>query len=1508
MASENRVRLVAEITATSKGLVDAMKQASNAVNSTTQDWKGKFASLKDATGTIGQSVKNLSDLISKVGDVDMDVQGMDKVRDAISSVSGSFEQVRGEVDSFVAKLVDMRNEASSLGMPLEEFSRFSTAVQNAGLTMEEAKGMVQSMQQQIQALANGVPEAQATFSKLGLTIEQLSSNTVTGNLQEITRAINETIPASERATQNMEMFKSAIDKTLAVSEQYSKAVSTQSGSYASDKDLQNAISMQNVLNRLGEQLTSYSASAQNAGKASSDASRAFLDMFDAIKKNQNLLSELYTVYASYVDSLKGSVSSTLDASSAIEVFSVKCMEALDASTQVVDKLEELRASGKKPVVTLDTDNAVSNINNLVNFVVQAKDKILEEMTAVHGIMNQRIEAGAPIDMKELETAQQHVRDLRNGLDMLRDAASQIGFELPKDALNDMTVLDLQLDAAQRNFRKLNETATEMNASLGFDKAVESVDSLIGKLGRLGQVMADGRKVTIDTSELDKAEQAAGRLEELLMSRNYTIDSSGMQVFRDEVASVTDRLLECRTGIEGVSTSIGGLDPSAVNRVMEAFRQVEDSLVAIVPKEESVRMSADQISSSVTDVQLKFLQLQRLLSTLGKSHSISIDTRRLDEAFDRLNQIDRTVIRTQVDTTEIDKLRDKIRQVRSGVADYNRQVERGTPIWQPMVNLVGKLRTGINGVMASARNCGSAFRAVGAAIKACWNYVVHFKGKVNEASGSAKGLGSLLRHAGGQLLGMGTAVAVITKAWQNLTAVVKAYAENVEYARKMSMWGNLQQGAESLGESRNRQEQRFANGMAALKQFAELYDEEQKTGDLQTKARRVNMQEQMKVLYNLEFDMTGDQIKDLDRQVAAKINELKETTLSMIESNMTTNQQLINGTRDYINSFHYLRRLLTVDEEGKIQNAQEAQNKATNENMSLRQTKFEMERTDYAQQWLLERQGKKIDDKSKERGDAEKEARKAEEERVRKLKDGVKKLEEWQNATGDTERQKAIRQILRRYEELVDAGVNEQDARNAAIADMAKLLQKEREEEQRKNDELLKVYQERIDAYRDALKNYRDAERSLRDARLDYAKTQKELAREARAERIQRRRDRIQRRMSRFGFTLPDGFRLNETPRERRGRIRDTRIDNSIEDKLAQRAEGRRVHWTRRESERLEAFLKLRGKDRQLEAAQRQMQAADRTASAADRLSTAADAVKSAVGAFQTARVELAKAWGEVAKTRKNRRTMSEELPASEVFDRARRQGVRAKGVAEPARRRSYGYPSGRRQSPNVPRQKPTPVQFPYPYNMPEPAPEPPKPKPEFRLEVPKIDLDPHPEKVEKPIGMLKDSAETFAEAVDQFQKDKQAEAAMPSKPWTPDWWMPQANPNPPMFELPKPLVFRLDEEGALKEAIDGFLDEKRRNAPENAPETPEAPKTPQKPVEPEKPQQEQSEKPIGMLKDSATVFSEAVSAFVGGVNKPLEAPGVMPTIAQNIPDYAEALNQIHTDLQKIVNGGRLIVK
>ena len=121
MNSETKVKLVAEISASSNGLISALKQASGAINDTTQSWSSKFSQLKDSTSLISQSVKNLGDLVGKVGDIDMDVEGVEKVSTAISDVSKAFESVQGEVETFKASLVSMKNTASELGMPIEEY-------------------------------------------------------------------------------------------------------------------------------------------------------------------------------------------------------------------------------------------------------------------------------------------------------------------------------------------------------------------------------------------------------------------------------------------------------------------------------------------------------------------------------------------------------------------------------------------------------------------------------------------------------------------------------------------------------------------------------------------------------------------------------------------------------------------------------------------------------------------------------------------------------------------------------------------------------------------------------------------------------------------------------------------------------------------------------------------------------------------------------------------------------------------------------------------------------------------------------------------------------------------------------------------------------------------------------------------------------------------------------------------------------------------------------------------
>jgi len=142
MQQTQTVKLQAEISATSKGLVDALNRASGAVNDASQNWKSRFATLRDSTSLVSQSVKNLSDLISNVGDIDMSVEGLDKVKSSIASVSDNFTRVKGEIDAFAQSLVEMRNAASDLDMPVEEYQQFADAVANSGVKMEDAMAML----------------------------------------------------------------------------------------------------------------------------------------------------------------------------------------------------------------------------------------------------------------------------------------------------------------------------------------------------------------------------------------------------------------------------------------------------------------------------------------------------------------------------------------------------------------------------------------------------------------------------------------------------------------------------------------------------------------------------------------------------------------------------------------------------------------------------------------------------------------------------------------------------------------------------------------------------------------------------------------------------------------------------------------------------------------------------------------------------------------------------------------------------------------------------------------------------------------------------------------------------------------------------------------------------------------------------------------------------------------------------------------------------------------------
>lgn len=1130
MNESHSIKLTAEISATSKGLVEALQKASGAVNDASQNWKGKFNTLKESTSMISQSVKNLADLVSQVGKVDMDVEGLDKIHANIAEVSGAFDKVKGEVDSFVTTLSELKLAASDIGMPIEEYQRFSDAVKASGVQMSDAVAMVKTMQSNIHDFANGIPEAQQLFAKLGISLEQLSSNTITGNLSEIAKAINDTIPASERATANMQLFKSSIDNTLAVVDQYNKATSRQSGEYASDKDVQNAIGLSNAIGALGEKLTTFINSTNDAASAGAKLSRSLDDMFGLVQQDKEELGALAIEYNNYVESLKGTATSTLDASKALEVFSEKIKELRAQSIA----LKDISGEGLGLVTDDDVQKANEKFSRLQDFLKSAEEQIKNEMDAVDTIMRQRLDTGAPIDTKEMETAVEHIKMLKQALADLNETRVELG--IPEQAVENFNDLSEYIEKAEKQFTLFAEIAESANNQLDFEEAKKSVGDLAEEVARLKRELSDIGTVSIDTNAIEKA--------------------------RYELTQIAN-------GDYGV----------------------------------------------------------------------------------------------EVDTSEVDELIEKARALRQELDEIQKRSEMGTPMWQPMINATNRIRRGWSDIANLFRRSGGFLNGLKASLGSCLNYVTHFRDRTKDAGNAGKSLRDIFKQAGGQLVGMASKVGIVLFAFRQVSALVKEIINNWEQDRIDRMYGNAGAGADDMTRVRTKRDEQQQELIRKLNEFANLYDEERKTGTSESRAKRLNLQDELENIYGFEFDEVNGEIRDMDAQIASKLEELTKSRIQAIDAQIDANQKVIEGATKYINSMTYLKRLRTPGYADKIKDAQERSTRATDENLVLREQRRSLANENLRTQFERLRRAKTADENSKNEEEARNAAQKAQEEQAKALQAANRKLEDWGNSLSDNDRQKGLRDIIDKYNSLVQEGVNAEEARVVATKAIEELLQKERDEEEKHNRELIQALQDRIDQYKDAYQSYLDSERDLQDARREERELIRQQNRDKRAEALQRKRDRIQERLSQFGFTPYEGFRLDESETRRARRRRNAELDAGISEKMERSQAGERVSWTRQERQRIVDYQRLQRRDKQLEAAQKQMDAADKQRQAADALKEAAKAINNAIAGRNEAIGNLRGNASELRGALGNRPVMSRNGRADQVLWNALRYGLNAKGVS-----------------------------------------------------------------------------------------------------------------------------------------------------------------------------------------------------------------------------------------------------
>lgn len=552
-----------------------------------------------------------------------------------------------------------------------------------------------------------------------------------------------------------------------------------------------------------------------------------------------------------------------------------------------------------------------------------------------------------------------------------------------------------------------------------------------------------------------------------------------------------------------------------------------------------------------------------------------------------------------------------------VDEANTEMGKGGKALAPAKSATERIRDGWRTIRQTARDAGGGFRGVSAAVRQCWNYAKNLGSETRNAGQAGDELGKAVGQLQGKLVGAAAVMKAAQIAWQNIVALVKEYVKQLQEAEKARAFGNLAEGAEDMTRVREKSDKERETLAKKLQEFAGLVDEEKKTNSATARMKRMAAQDELRKMYGFEFEEVGGKVRNMDEQISKMLEKLAQKRIESISAQLKANERVRDGANSFIDSFGgiggYFKKvgynLFSNDRNGEnaIKEAREAANKASAQNLELLEERRKLEREGMAAEYRAQRIAKKSDETAEAKRKAEDEAAKKLEEQRKRLETANKNLSDWADSLGD-EHERNIKQIRAKYEELLREGVGELEARSV----MDEALRQENEREEKKRRELADALQNRIEQYKAAYKAYQDAQNEIRDAQRAYAKAVRDNADESKKDALQKRRDRLQERMARFGFSVYEGFRLNEGVASRRRRMRTAQLDAGISEKMTQSEKGERVRWTSEERRRIRELQALQKRDKALEATQKQMDAANKQEQAADALKNAADAVQKAV--------------------------------------------------------------------------------------------------------------------------------------------------------------------------------------------------------------------------------------------------------------------------------------------------------
>lgn len=1154
----DKVRLEAVISASSQGMVDALKRASAAVNDSTAGWKQRFSRARGDLATVSEAVRNLTSAVGQMGQVDIgaDQQSVSRLRDTLTGLQGVFDSTRGDVESLSSALVAMRQEASSLGMPVEEYQRFADAVQTVGMDVSQAGQMMQSMRQRIQDFANGVPEAVDMFGRLGITLEQLGSNTPMANFAAIAQAIQGVVPATEQATASAQMYSRAMQDVLRVSQAYTDILANKGGTqYASDKDVQQAIGLADALGRVGQSIEAVANRLNEANAAGGAAvqtgmrgEQVFRSMMEALDAYNRQLSE-----------------------SATAVYSVA--NAYQILMQDIGRLSV--AARNHSIGKIDDEEFRRSLDGMSQNLSGFARRIEEEFAGVRAAAERNISIGAPVDISAIDRAVEHLNILAGAMVTFDRVSSSSGYG--REGLDGLG------EAIQRVRNDLSELRS---------------DSIMSNL--MPDISALGSRIDEMAKSLDAMMRTPVRM-------RTEVDTKGI----DELRA---RLDELRSRARQVLGAIGDTGVVRSDAYRDALKPLEDGLLHIDGLMRVINSEQERFSAEARNGVTVWTMMGRGVSAVGSAIAHPVDSARR-------------------------------------LADYVRQA---------------------------------------------WQWMTRFKSASADAGNAVDATGKQLGHVFGMLTGMGSKVMIIVKGFRAMADAAKEVAKWFTEASKRQ--AEMQSGmAGDAGEHLRRQRQETDARVDAVRKYAEAVDKWRGSGKSEDRAAAESARRELWEKYGVRANEENAS-KVLREQSEAAYDERvdqNESETRLYRELVPQLRKAMEERKGYLSDVFGKGADLSakLGEDTVLTDLAKQLGDAQRRLGELEQERRQIDRTERGGEYrdYIKVRGGRADDAMRERIRSEQERRdKRFADRDKEAEKAAGELSDWsaQVTMEDVDRQ--IRDVWKKYNDIVKAGGDRQKAYQVAVEAVRKI----REEAERKEaDELRKLadeHERQAKSLQDATEREQDARRRMLESYRALYEAQERQAYEMRLDRLGKARERLRRRMEQFGFTLPGGFRSG-SPNLSVGERRNIRLDDRIADKLARRQAGERVHFSRRELERIRELEKLMKRDKAMSAEEKAIRAAQTQDQAAKTMKSASEAFWKAVKAFYEAST------GRKLETEKEK----EAREKKERRERARKRNEERR--KPPEQKGDGGRPSGGDGSGRAPKPAPRPGNTPRPAGEPLPS-------------------------------------------------------------------------------------------------------------------------------------------------------------------------------------------------------------